>query len=377
MCSHLFGKNSGSTEGLIGDVVGGLAGAYFGGPVGAAAGAELGGTVGGVAGGESVGTAAGNALIGAGVAGLGTYAAEDFGGFTPSGGTDLFGVSGTPAAPSAVSAGGFGGVPVGSDVIAGATDTTATAGADGYIDPSTGLPVPPTPPATAPLPGATALPNVTGAAPAGGTMPLTVAPSGTGLSPVGGLAGSASIIQPSGSTGTLQSIADTLGVSKSTLLPAGIAGIGLARDLLSPSTLKGESQLTGEAAQLASQSQTMQNYLTTGTLPPGVQTAINNATAGAKAAIRAKYASQGLSGSSMETQELSQVDLNAVSAGATTAIKLYDQGLQDANISQEIYRTLLSTDVAQQQQTGNAIANLAAALSGGLQPRQQQPASVA
>ena len=98
----------------------------------------------------------------------------------------------------------------------------------------------------------------------------------------------------------------------------------------------------------------------------GGEWTVNNATSGAQAAIRSKYAQMGLSGSSMEQQELSQVNLNAAGAGAQVALNLYSQGISDANISQEIYKTLLSTDVQQQQQTGNAIANMAQALSGGI-----------
>lgn len=362
MCNKLFGSSSGGVLGGIGDVVGGLAGAYFGGPVGAAAGAELGGTVGGVAGGEKFGQAALNALPAAGIAGVGTYAAEDFGGFTPGGGTDLFGVSGTPAAPSAVSAGGFAGAPAGSDVITGATDTTSNAaGTDGYIDPTTGLPVPPTPPATAPLPGAATAAPVAGA----------TASSGNPISNAYHYLFGTSATQPAapaadGSTpGVVGNVAKSLGLNTGQLLSAGIAGGGLIRDVVAGNNLQGQTQLTGQAAQLAQQSQLMQSYLQTGQLPPGVQTSINNATSGAQAAIRAKYASQGLSGSSMEQQELNQLQLNAASSGAQVAINLYSQGLDDAKISEEIYNTLLTTDQKQQSLTQQSISNISAALSGG------------
>ena len=361
MCSKMFGSSSGGDLGLIGDVVGGLAGSYFG-PVGAALGAEAGGTLGGVAGGESVGTAAGNALVGAGVAGVGDYAAESFGGATAGGG-DLFGVSGTPAAPSATSAASTA-MPLdgsGSNIIAG----------DNYsnIDPSTGQPVQSSSPST--------LANVTGSyAPspltsASGNVPGNIIQGG-GSTAGGGAANTG--------TGWTANVASSLGIPQNSVLPAGIAGIGLAKDLLTPSTLQGQSQLNSEASTLASQSQTMMNYLNNGTLPPGVQTSINNATAGAQAAIRSKYAQMGLSGSSMEQQELNQVNLNASSAGATTAIALYNTGATDANISQQIYHTLLTTDAQQQAATGNAIANMAAALAGGgaYRPAQNttQPAQV-
>lgn len=353
MCSHLFGKSSGTTEGIIGDVVGGLAGGYYGGPIGAALGAEAGGTLGGVAGGESVGTAATNALPAAGIAGIGMYGAEAFGGATAAGGTDLFGVSGTPsAAPATVAPAPYSGVAPDSSVIGASDAGVPTAGADGYIDPSTGLPVPPTPPsATAAIPGATA----TGAAPP--ANPYTV-----GGALKADTAGTAS--PDAGGGGTLAKIADTLGISKSNILPAGVAGIGLAHSLMAPSTLQGQPQLNAQATQLAQQSEMMQSYLQTGQLPPGVKTAIDNATAGAKAAIKAKYAHMGIPGSSAEAQELQQVDLNAAAQGADLAIKLYTEGTQDATISAQIYQSLLSTDVQQQKATSDAIANMAAALSG-------------
>ena len=384
MCSHLFGKSSGAIEGGIGDVLGGLAGAYFGGPIGAAAGAEIGGTVGGVAGGEKVGQAALNALPAAGVAGIGAYGAEAMGSSFPgSGGTDLFGVSGTPAAPSAVSAAGpspFGGAT--GDVIAASNVDTTGAGADGYIDPQTGLPVPPTPPATAPLPGATTAAPVdridaaSYPTPAGGATSTAAPVAGatdSGGNPISNayhyLFGT-SATQPAapaadGSTpGVVGNVAKSLGLNTGQLLSAGIAGGGLIRNVMAGSNLQGQPQLSAQAQRLAQQSEMMQSYLQTGTLPPGVKTAVDNATAGAKAAIKAKYAGMGIPGSSAEQQELQQVELNAAAQSAELAIKLYTEGTQNADISAQIYQTLLSTDQKQQQLTQDAIANMAAALSG-------------
>lgn len=381
MCTKLFGKSSGGILGDIGETLGGIGGFFLGGPAGAALGAEAGGTLGGVVGGEKLGQAAEAALPGAALAGVGGFGAEALGA-TPAtsiGGSDLFGVSGTDlfgtaAAPSATSAagadlsGGFGSTiaPDGS-TIAGYDTTT-------LLDPNA-----PTTPYSA-FGDTTATPGA--ATPGGGGgFGSTLTPGGDVM--VGGLGGTPTGAVPIGAAsgtsggGILSNVANTLGISKSSILPAAVAGGGLITNIARGSNLQGQSQLTGLAAQTAQQSAIMENYLNTGTLPPGVQTAVNNATAGAKAAIRSKYAASGLSGSSMEQQELSQVDLNAAAAGSQVAINLYSQGLDDAKISEGIYNTLLSTDVKQQELTSNAIANMAAALSGGGTYQRQQPQPVA
>ena len=372
MCSKLFGKDTAAVFGDVGEVGGALVGGYFGGPIGAAAGAEAGGTLGKTVAGVPLGQAAESSLTGAAVAGVGAEVlGPDVLNVAPTGGVAAEYTSdfGSAAAPSAVSA-------VGTDPSIGSVDPTG--GFNGPADPNSVMTTQSA--ATSPdtgLVGSTG-PSDTGWTATGGgpqaPQPIGAWPNATGPSTGNTTAGGWTDATPSGGGSMLSNIANTLGISKSSIIPAGVAGIGLAKDLLSPTnSLQGQSQLSAEAAQTASQSQTMQNYLTTGTLPPGVQTTINNATSGAQAAIRAKYASMGLSGSSMETQELNQLNLNAASAGAQVALNLYTQGLSDAQISAGIYKTLLSTDQEQQQLTSNAISNMAAALSGGTQIRTQQP----
>ena len=144
--------------------------------------------------------------------------------------------------------------------------------------------------------GASAAPA--GAAPGGATLTgsdtgatwsdsLTPATTGTpgGAGPIDTGALTSPLSQSTGG------IADLF--KKSNLGPAAALG-GIGLDLLRGNTpVPGQSALSAEAAQLASQGQKLQSYLDTGTLPAGVSQSINQATQGAKAAIRSRYAAMG------------------------------------------------------------------------------------
>lgn len=179
---------------------------------------------------------------------------------------------------------------------------------------------------------------------------------------------------------------------------------GLAKNLTTPNSIPGQSNLTNLASQLGAsgaaltgntaavqqQANTLSNqgnqlssYLTSGTLPPGVQTAIDNASADAIAAIKGNYASKGLTGSTMETQDINAVKSRATAEGASIAQNLLSSGLTaeqaaaqisqslvstgtaQTGLSAQIYQQLLGLNVNQNAATSQAIANLAAALAGG------------
>ena len=160
--------------------------------------------------------------------------------------------------------------------------------------------------------------------------------------------------------------------------------------------------LTALQGQAQQSGQTLQNYLTTGTLPPAVQAQVDQATQSAITAIKAGYASRGIpANSSMEIQDINTAKQSATAQAAQLmqnlstqglseqqlaatigqqiastntqgtqlaaqiGSQLVGQGLQGAGISEQIYQTLLQADQTQQAQTGQAIANLARALSGG------------
>ena len=96
-----------------------------------------------------------------------------------------------------------------------------------------------------------------------------------------------------------------------------------------------------------------------------MQTSIDTATKSAQAAIRSKYASMGMSGSTAEQQELNQITETASTQGFQIADTLLQQGISETQLSSELYQSIINVSMQQNAQTGSAIANLASALSGG------------
>lgn len=242
----------------------------------------------------------------------------------------------------------------------------------------------------------------------------------------GGLAGGSppappSVLSQIGST-LKGGVNDVVGAINSPLGKAagvGIQGLSLAKDFLSPQQIPGQAALsqaaatqsalgtslinqgisnqaapTAAATQLAQgaagQGQALSQYLTTGTLPPGVQGSIDQATKDAITSIKAQYAQRGMAGSSAETQDINSAKQRAVSQGANIALGLLQQGTSLESLSSQIYSSLigqgnsllqtganltgistgtlnssLQANVAQNSQTNAAIANLSRALAGG------------
>lgn len=241
------------------------------------------------------------------------------------------------------------------------------------------------PAATAAAPAATtaapaATDATTAAAPAATTTTTTAAPAAdtaatTTASPLtdaqaveqslaqGGrkVAGEVAANAAAGS-GFLGGVGDYIAKNPSLLL----AGAGLAYNMLKPTpTPEFQPQLESSAAQMTAQGQQLQNYLTSGTLPPGVQTSLNSAAAAAKATIRSQYASRGMSGSSAEAADLQNVDNTIVSQGVNIASQLYSTGVSEENMANQIYNNLMQTSLAQDQQLSNAIAGFTNSLAGG------------
>jgi hypothetical protein len=144
----------------------------------------------------------------------------------------------------------------------------------------------------------------------------------------------------------------------------GIPAAGIGYEALtkpSLSSIPGYSQLQGEASTLATQGSELQSYLSSGTLPPGVQQSLTQAAASAKAAIRSQYAASGQSGSSAETADLANVDTTMASQGASIALNLLNSGVSESNLSSQLYSSLMQTALSQDQILSQAIGNLAGA----------------
>lgn len=149
--------------------------------------------------------------------------------------------------------------------------------------------------------------------------------------------------------------------------PLGVAlgGGGLLYSLITGSQLqKNINTLQGEASALSAQGSQLASYLQTGTLPAGLQTEVNQATASAKAQVKSYFSGLGLSGSTMEQQALQQVDTNAITSTAQIGEQLLTTGINESALSGELLEGVIGANEKQAQATGTAIASLAAALSG-------------
>lgn len=344
----------GLTGGFVpagGEFIGGIGGEAIGGAVGGGLGAEL--TGGNVLEGALMGGAAGGIAGISGVGG-GTDTAP------PAAGVPEAGVAAPAAGPSAASTASGLGIDAGAAPIdltaAPVTDTTSafpTAGA-GVTGGVTGA-APDVVPAATATDTASALGIPTGA----GT---TTAPDVTGAAPAAGGAPPPSMWDKLVSGAESQVTKNPLGLA--------VSGVGLAKDLATGGQLPPQAgKLQSQADALAAQGNLLSSYIQSGTLPPGAQTAIDQATASAKAAIRSKYASLGQSGSSAEIQDLNNIDMAAKTQGFNIASQLLASGISETGLSADIYKQLLTATSAQDKQLGDAISNFAVAASGGPQIR--------
>ncbi len=199
--------------------------------------------------------------------------------------------------------------------------------------------------------------------PGGDLAGLTATPgaAGAGANPAAGGAGGGFLDNLG--TGALNSI---------TKNPLGIAaaGAGLGYNILAGQKQTPNQQaLTGQAQQMAGQGQQLQQYLQNGTLPPGMQQQVDNAKAAARAQIISGYASRGQnadpSQNSALAQELAAVDTNALELQGKIASNLLTAGINETNMSANLFQALIQMDQTQAKQMGSAIANFSSALAGG------------
>lgn len=196
-----------------------------------------------------------------------------------------------------------------------------------------------------------------GSAPASGGNGIGLGAKAADVSGVGA--------SPGGAGGILK----TLGLTPLQAGGVGLTGLSLLRSLMADNTATAFAPgqvLTNQANQLSAQGQQLGSYLQTGSLPPGAQAAIDQATASAKAQIRSAHAASGTTGSTMEAQDLANVDQQAAAYGFKIADQLLSQGISESQISEQIFQSLLGTDVALNAQVGQGVANLATSLGGGV-----------
>ncbi len=159
-------------------------------------------------------------------------------------------------------------------------------------------------------------------------------------------------------------------LTKNPIGPLAAAG-GLAYNLSQANRqLPNQAALQQQANALTPQAQQFMSYLQNGTLPAGMQAAVDKAAAAQRARIISNHAAAGQSTdptqNSALAQELAQVDQNTLIAVAQGGEQLFSSGLSEAQLSSQIMNNLLQVEQKQTQAMGTAISNFATALSGGV-----------
>ena len=153
------------------------------------------------------------------------------------------------------------------------------------------------------------------------------------------------------------------------LASAGAGAVGLGYNYLQgKKTDANIAAMQQQAANQAAQGQQLQSYLQSGQLPPGLAAQMQQAVAANKARITSNYAAQGQSTdpakNSALAQDLNTVDMQAQAMQGQIATQLLSSGQAAVGMSSQLYESLAQIDMTQAQNTGKAIANFAASLSG-------------
>ena len=182
------------------------------------------------------------------------------------------------------------------------------------------------------------------------------------LQQIGGAANSAW----HGAGSAIDSLGSIVASPTGKLVGAGVTGVGLVENLMrSRQTLPGMGQQGSIAAGAAQQGTLLSSYLTSGTLPPGVQSSINQALNSAITTIRSRHAAAGTSGSSTEQQEIAAAQQNAVTNGVNIADQLLSAGSNLTSLSAQVYQALVTENQALNTGVNQAVGNLAYVLGGG------------
>lgn len=144
-----------------------------------------------------------------------------------------------------------------------------------------------------------------------------------------------------------------------------LAAAPLAANLLMGNQpLPAEGTLQDQAASEASVGNTLSAYGLSGTLPSGLQDALNmNENAGI-ASVESQYGKLGLAGSTMEGQAEQQIKEATAAQQATLANQLLAQGAQYTGMSQSALTSLMQTQLAQETALQSAIGSFSGALAG-------------
>jgi hypothetical protein len=163
----------------------------------------------------------------------------------------------------------------------------------------------------------------------------------------------------------------------------GLGGLGLAKNLIGGLPYQGQlkgaaGQASEMAASLSAQGQNLMGPIQGGPLPSALEKQVTNGIEAANAATKSRFASLGLSGSTMETDALNHVQNQAEALRGTLALQLAQAGAQllglanqDLGIEAGIFQNLMNAQISQDNALEQSIANFAgqAAIANAIQSR--------
>ena len=182
-----------------------------------------------------------------------------------------------------------------------------------------------------------------------------------------GLAATSAAAPPGGPSSGLNTFLDRAvdQITKNPLALLSGGGLLLASHNQTPINQLPEAKpLEQSAGQTGALGANLTSYLNTGTLPPGAQTAVDQATAAAKAGERSTFGRLGLGGSTMEAQALGAVDRQAAAQKFQIADQLLSQGAKFTDISNQLYQQLLNETLQQDEAFQRALGSFAGGLAG-------------
>ncbi len=240
----------------------------------------------------------------------------------------------------------------------------------------------------------TTIPDITGAVTAdvggaagGAISPEMAAGAPFADSPVGQAMINAGLVSPNASPGMMSSAMNWIKANPMMAASLGLGGISLVGrglgnligGLPNQGALKGIAGQAGQmAAANAAQGQNLMGPIQGGPLPDALEQRVVNNLQSADAATKSRFASLGLSGSTMETDALNHNRNMAQELRGTLALQLAQAGTQllslanqDLGIESGIFQNLMNAQIAQDNALEQSIANFAgqAAMASAISSR--------
>jgi hypothetical protein len=145
------------------------------------------------------------------------------------------------------------------------------------------------------------------------------------------------------------------------LIAGGLLGANM---LMGDKPLPAETAIQQNAGEAQSHANVLQAYQTSGTLPPGLQSLVDQQTSAAEAELRSSFAKNGMSGTTMEAEQLGQLKRAKAGQIAALADNLAKQGIAWAGLSAQEMGQLLSAQQAQDTAFTQSLGLFAGGLSG-------------